>query len=218
MKEDRKYYFTVEGETERWYLQWLQGVINAEPSSKYRRIYIDCPIQKDPMKRAKSLITLGRVEITHMFDYESNEEMHTTQFRTTLDRMKQAQASGKSIKYQLGHSNLTFELWMLLHKIECYGHLNHRRYYLGFINKAYKEDFKNLDQYKQENNFKRVLNKLNLDNVRMAIRCSKAIMQMNQENGFVLQQYKGYRYYKENPSLSIGGAIEKILRDCGLSY
>ncbi|MGI6120560.1 MAG: RloB domain-containing protein [Desulfosporosinus sp.] len=216
MKENRKYYFTVEGETEQWYLQWLQGVINAEPSSKYRKIYIDCPIQKDPMKRAKLLITLGKIEITHMFDYESNEEIHTTQFRTTLDRMKQAQTIGKSIKYQLGYSNFTFELWMLLHKIECNGHLNHRKQYIAFINRAYEENFRNLDQYKQENNFKRVLSKLNLDNVRTAIRGSKAIMQKNQENGLVLQQYKGYRYYKENPSLSIWAAIEKILHDCGL--
>lgn len=30
MKENHKYYFTVEGETERWYLQWLQYKINTE--------------------------------------------------------------------------------------------------------------------------------------------------------------------------------------------
>lgn len=29
-------------------------------------------------------------------------------------------------------------------------------------------------------------------------------------------QYKGYKYYKENPSLAIWEAIEKILKDCGL--
>jgi len=28
MKENRKYYFTVEGETEKWYLQWLQDTVN----------------------------------------------------------------------------------------------------------------------------------------------------------------------------------------------
>lgn len=29
-------------------------------------------------------------------------------------------------------------------------------------------------------------------------------------------QYKGYKYYKENPSLAIWEAIEKILKDCEL--
>jgi hypothetical protein len=216
MKENRKYYFTVEGETEQWYLQWLQNTVNAEPTSKYRRISIDCPIQKDPLKRAKSLVTLGKTEITHMFDYESNDEIHTTQFHTTMDRMKQSQSLGKSIKYQLGYSNFTFELWMVLHKTDCNGCLNHRKQYITFINIAYEENFENLDQYKHEDNFKRVLSKLTLDDVKNAIQRSKSIMQRNQDKGLVLQQYKGYRYYKENPSLSIWEVIEKILLDCGL--
>lgn len=35
-KENRTYYFSVEGETEKWYLDWLQSAINAEPVAKYR--------------------------------------------------------------------------------------------------------------------------------------------------------------------------------------
>lgn len=214
-KENKKYYFTVEGETEQWYLGWLQKAINNESSSACT-VTIDRPIQKDPLKRAKSLVTLGKTEITHMFDYESNEEIYTTQFRATLDRMKQSQSIGKSIKYQLGYSNFTFELWMVLHKIDCSGCLTHRKQYIMFINRAYEENFENLDQYKHEDNFKRVLSKLTIDDVKNAIQRSKTIMQKNQENGLVLQQYKGYRYYKENPSLSIWEVIEKILLDCGL--
>lgn len=216
MKENRKYYFTVEGETEKWYLQWLQDTVNAEPTSKYRKISIDCPIQKNPLKRAKSLVNLGKTEITHIFDYESNEEIHTTQFQTTLDQMKQSQSVGKSIKYLLGYSNFTFELWIVLHKINCQGCLTHRKQYIKSINRAYSECFENLDQYKHEVNFKRVLGKLTLADVKNAIKRSKAIMQNNEDNGLVLQQYKGYRFYKENPSLSIWLAIEKILQDCGL--
>lgn len=218
MKEDRKYYFTVEGETERWYLKWLQTTINAESTSKYRRISIDCPIQKDPLKRAKSLVILEKTEITHMFDYESNDEVHTNQFRTTLDRMKQSQSLGKSIKYQLGYSNFTFELWMVLHKIDCSGCLSHRKQYITFINRAYEENFENLDQYKHEYNFERVLSKLTLEDVINAIQRSKSIMQKNKENGLVEKQYKGYHYYKESPSISVWSAIEKIIQDCGLIY
>ena len=36
------------------------------------------------------------------------------------------------------------------------------------------------------------------------------------ENGYKLYQYKGYEYYKENPSLAAWEAIEKILTDCNL--
>ena len=34
-KENRKYTFTVEGDTEHWYFDWLQGCINAMPEAEY---------------------------------------------------------------------------------------------------------------------------------------------------------------------------------------
>ena len=46
-KENRTYYFSVEGETEQWYLEWLQRIINAEPNAKYT-VKLDSKIQKDP--------------------------------------------------------------------------------------------------------------------------------------------------------------------------
>lgn len=73
-----------------------------------------------------------------------------------------------------------------------------------------------MDEYKHEANFKRCFGKLQLSNVIDAVNRAKTIMQKNKDNGYVLQQYKGYRYYKENPSLAIWEAIEKILNDCEL--
>lgn len=212
-KENRTYYFSVEGETEQWYLEWLQRIINAEPNAKYT-VKLDSKIQKDPLSRAKRITIVGKTEITHIFDYESDEEIHVKQFKTTLERMKDAQNIGKNIKYHIGYSNFTFELWMILHKADCNGSLMHRRQYLMPLNRAYGENFENLDQYKHENNFKRVLSKLTLDNVRQAIRRAKVIMRKNEEMGYRLQEYKGYRYYKENPSLSLWEQIERILTDC----
>lgn len=214
-KENRTYYFSVEGETEKWYLDWLQNTINADPDAKYT-VKLDSKIQKDPLARAKRITVIGKTEITHIFDYESEESVHVLQFRTALDRMKEAQSSGKDIKYQLGYSNFTFELWIVLHMANCNGTLTHRGQYLAPLNRAYGENFENLDQYKHEDNFKRILKQLTLDHVRAAIRRSKTIMQRNQADGCVLQQYKGYKYYKENPSLSIWEAIERILSDCKL--
>lgn len=214
-KENRTYYFSVEGETEQWYLEWLQKTINADAAAKYT-VKLDSKIQKDPLARAKRLTIVGKTEITHIFDYESAEPVHTQQFKTTLERMKQAQDSGKNIKYRLGYSNFTFELWFILHKAACNGSLMHRRQYLDPLNRAYGERFENLDQYKHENNFKRLLSTLTLDDVRSAVERAKTIIQTNQGNGYVLQQYKGYKYYNENPSLSVWEIVEKILSDCQL--
>ena len=213
-KTTQKYYFSVEGETEKWYFDWLQEKINSEPAAKHK-VSIDSKIQ-NPIKRAKSINVLTKTEIIHVFDYESNDEVHTVQFIKTLDSLKDTSKLGKQIKYYPGYSNFTFELWMVLHKAECNAPLVHRRQYLEPINKAYGEKFENLDQYKHEANFKRVLGKISLPEVIAAIHRSKIIMQKNMENGLVLQQYKGYRYYRENPALSVWESIEKILKDCEL--
>jgi hypothetical protein len=210
-----KYFLSVEGNNEEWYFEWLQGMINSTPTANCM-VKFDCKVEKDPLKRAKGLTFLGKAEITHVFDRESEEFVHVEQFITTLNRMKEAESIGKRIKYSLGYSNFAFELWMVLHKSKCYGSLAHRRKYLKPINKAYSEEFDSLDQFKEEDNFKRILGKLSIEDVKQAIDRSKTIMHTNNTNGYVLYEYKGYKYYKENPSLSVFEIVEKVMIDCGL--
>ena len=57
---------------------------------------------------------------------------------------------------------------------------------------------------------------LNLDNVRVAIRRSKSIMDTKVANEEHPEQYKGFTYYKENPALTVWESIEAILRECEL--
>ena len=99
-KENRTYYFSVEGETEQWYLEWLQFAINAETSAKYT-VKLDSKVQKDPLARVKRMTMIGKTEITHIFDYESEEEIHVKHFQTTIERMKKAENLGKNIKPEL---------------------------------------------------------------------------------------------------------------------
>lgn len=216
LKQTKKYYFSVEGETEQWYFKWLQNLINETPESEFK-VSFDCPVQKNPLKRAKSIVVTGKTDIYHISDYESDDEIHVREFRETMDNMKLAKELGKQINYKFGYTNLTFDLWIVLHNSNCNGSLTHRRLYLQHINRAYNESFENMDEFKHENNFKRVLGQLALQNVRDAIERAKQIMQRNSENGYVLQEYKGYRYYRENPSLAIWEVIERVLVECGLA-
>lgn len=214
-KSTKKYYFSVEGETEQWYLKWLQDRINEKQEAVYK-VSLDCPVQKNPLKRAKSLVVTGKTEVWHISDYESDEPIHVKQFTETMDNMKEAKSLGKQISYQFGYSNLTFDLWIVLHMVDCNGSISHRRNYLTPLNRAYDEHFESMDEYKHETNFKRCLGKLQLSSVIDAVNRAKIIMENNQKNGYTLQQYKGYKYYKENPSLAIWEVIEKILKDCAL--
>ena len=213
-KRTLKYYFTVEGETELWYFDWLQKQINNNPDASHRVSFV-CK-KKDPLKNAKDLPISHPTVVTHLMDYESDEPVHTTRFAMTLERMKKAGTQGKQITYKLGYSNFAFELWIVLHKEDCFGSLTHRRQYLTPINRAYNECFENLDHYKHEANFKRVLGKLCLQDVEDAVHRARVITGKNQEYGYAILTYKGYSYYRENPSLSIGESIARILSDCGL--
>lgn len=214
-KETRKYYFSVEGETEKWYLDWLQKTINAISESKYN-VKLDAKIQKDLLARVKGMTLLEQTEITHVFDRESEDSIHTKQFQETLDRMSDAEQLGKDINYKLGYSNFTFELWIILHKADCNGAKTNRKQYLSDLNKAYGEKFEDLNEYKRENDFKRILKKITIEDVISAVRRAETIMKRNEESGYRLQQYKGFSFYKENPSLSVWEIVREILSECGI--
>ena len=212
-KRPLKYYFSVEGETEQWYLEWLQNQINNSPEAA-SKVSFNKQIQKDPLRRAKSLAITDKVEIWHLSDYESSEEVHVKQFKETMDRMAATKSLKKQITYRFGYSNFTFDLWIILHKMDCRGSFLHRKQYITPINNAYNENFENMEDFKREANFKRCLKKLTLRDVIEAVKRAKAIMEINKQNGYTLHQYRGYSYYKENPSLMIWEIIEKILKDC----
>lgn len=215
MKRTRKYYFTVEGETEQWYLEWLQKRINEVTEAEYK-VSFDCQIQQNPLKRAKSLTITGKTEVWHLSDYESEETVHVQQFKNTMDQMKEAMSLGKQITYRFAYSNLTFDLWIILHKMDCNTSYIHRKNYIHSINRAYGEWFEDMKDFKHEDNFKRCLGKLSLKNVMDAVDRADKIMQRNQDNGYSIHKYKGFQYYKENPSLEVHTIIRKILCECSL--
>lgn len=214
-KPTKKYFFSVEGETERWYLEWLSTQINGTEESAYN-VSFKIKVEKDPRKMVKSLTLSGKTDIWHFSDYESSDQDHVRQFTETMDNMKKAQEMGKAVKYYFGYSNFSFDLWIVLHKMNCNQTLAYRSQYLPYINRAYEEDFETMDKYKRENNFKRCLSKLDLESVCVAVGRAEAIMDNRKAEECTLYEYRGFKYYKENPSLEVWNAIKKILTDCKL--
>lgn len=216
-KEIRKYWFTVEGNNESWYLGWLEKRINKHPGSKYRVIF-PCSVQQNPLKFSKTVNVLSVPEVTHWCDVESDEYVHVRRFQDVLQQMRKSTGlGGRKFRYLLGYSNFTFELWMVLHKLSLYETLGTRFDYLEPINTAYGENYTRLENYKSERNFKRILGSLTLDDVADAIGRAKEITAMNREENFRRESCCGYRYYTENPSLSIWESVEKILNDCRIT-
>lgn len=214
-KQTLTYYFSVEGETEQWYLEWLEAQINANENVNYIVKFIT-KVEKDPVSFIKKLVVQKKTTIWHLSDIEGSSDEQIQTVHNTLGRLKEAKGLGKSIIYRWGYSNLSFDLWMILHKQNCNAELTDVGKYLTHINRVFDEHFESMKEYKEEDNFKRCLGKLTFPEVLTALSRAKAIMQRNERDGYQLAQFKGYRYYIHNPSLDLWQPVETILSDCGL--
>lgn len=215
MKENREFYFTVEGETEKLYLEWLQQVINHCEDSLYR-VVLKCKVLKDPTKVVKNIAPpAGRkIIIHHLFDYEG--EQHDHEFRQTLALAKKVGTLKRDISCKIGYSNLTFESWLLLHKQANVRTVIRQTEYLQDINRVFSQAFESLSSYKKRDNFAKILNKLTLDDVKTAIANAKRLVERLQRDNETLYRHSGYEYYKRNPSFSVHERIEYVLKECGL--
>lgn len=214
-KMNARYYFTVEGETEKWYLEWLRDAINADPRSKVK-VVCSPKVQKNPVKWAKAKTNLDKsAKVFHVFDFEDEEPIHVKAFKDTLANMKKAGSLGRGFRYVSAYSNLTFELWMVLHKGDCPA-LAHRRQYLKPINDLYGEHFEGLDEYKHEANFKRVLGKLTVDDAVTAVGRAETLAKRAEEHGLRKAQHCGYSYYLDNPATDLWIPVKQMLEEGGI--
>ena len=173
-QETKVYNFSVEGKTEIYYLEWLEKAINGVKEKTHK---VKFNIRKDnPFSYAKNLIArFGPKEVIHIVDYEGNDDEHIKRFQKTLFNMKKAKTElkNKIAKYYLGYTNLTFELWIILHKMECFNRFNYRGQYLDKINECFGKKYESLDEYKKEKEFKKLMEDLTIKNVKDAIKRSR---------------------------------------------
>lgn len=109
----------------------------------------------------KHLPLMGKTQIVQVVDYEGNQPNDRQTFLNMLNDIHRA-SQIKQVDCQLGYSNLTFELWILLHKIDYRVPLNTKAQYLEQLNRAFHKNFETLKKYKQEKNFQSVLQTITL--------------------------------------------------------
>ena len=209
------YYFSVEGKTEKWYLEWLEAQINANKNASCL-VKFNTRVEKDPVSFVKNLVVQKKTTVWHLSDIEGAGEEQLLTVQNTLSRMKAAKNLGKSVTYKWGYSNLSFDLWMILHKMNCNAEMNGVDGYLVYLNKAFGTQFDSMKKYKEEANFRYCLGKLTFQEVLTALSRAKTITQRNERDGYPVTRFKGYCYYIHNPSLDLHQPIEAILKDCNL--
>lgn len=206
----KEYLFSVEGETEKLYLEKLQQLIN---NRNKNHVIFRIKVETTPSRYVKNLTTLKKQsKLYHICDIEDPSEENTLRLRKLMKDLQDAPKI-KGANYVLGYSNITFELWIILHKSDCNTKCNKCSRYLTKINEHFQEEFPSLKSYKEERNFKKCLDKLTLEDVRSAIQRAEQIQQNCESNLSHKEVHCGFSYYLDNPSLSIHLIIKQILND-----
>lgn len=214
-KQTKKYYFSVEGETEKMYLEWLQKKINEEGDLKFN-ISFDIKVEKNPLSMIKSEVILGGENIFHFFDFESPALCHIKSRDETFRKLKEAKAI-KRVNYRPAYSNFCFELWILLHKKCLRKTFTDRRLYLKELNKIFNKKFVDLREVKHKANFNSILSSLKFEDFLLALRNSEIILEDCKRNSDPIKKY-GFEFFENNPSTSVGTVFISILKDCGFNF
>ena len=224
-KESRKFFISVEGENcEKQYFEHLQKLINACPESKYNvNFVIKAQVTPRQMIKRCGSMPIDRdaqgkpIPYMHVADIEDyNDSGFRKHFFDLLDEMKVIKKeSGKA--YLMGYSNLTFDLWMLLHVNDMGGTVANRGKYLNSINRHFHKSFSRLDDYKDHDEFDTILKDfVSLDSIRKAVERAKIIRKWNSDNHKEKCDHKGFDFYKDNPDTTVDIIIKKIFKVCGI--
>lgn len=215
-KISKQYFISVEGQSEKWYLEHLQWLINESARNKSNVSFVIKVAKATTAVKSWTILDSKSLAF-HFQDYEENTISGDQNFHNVINDVSNAKSIKGNICYELAYSNLTFELWLILHKEDVRRHFSNKNDYLPYIQRLYDVEFQSLREMKEEKNFKNgILSQITLQNIMDAIQRSEDIDKMHRNNGDIEQVYCGYRYYRKNPALNVHTVIKRVLRDAGL--
>ncbi|MCM1440818.1 MAG: RloB family protein [Roseburia sp.] len=216
------YYISCEGETEEWYFEWLQTQINNDSRTK-NKVTLNPHKGRTPTDYAKSIrgayvAQTGRCKTFYRVqDIEDYSDEHIEKLHELCANTKKAKSITNNCEFAIAYSNFTFEVWIIAHKSQVPTVIDRSKYY-EHINRAFGFKFKDNDEYKKEDNFKKLLKTLTLDDVinHALQECEK--IRSNNEAFYkdCKRQYMGLTYFLQNPDTNIDVLIRDILKGSGI--
>lgn len=228
-RESVKIYMSVEGDNcERLYFKHLAKLINNSGRNEYD-LKIDVK-KMGPYALAKRIGHLPKggykpkgkrkeqdlpfVHIQDIEDYYDQEQRG--KFIALIDEMRKAEKDFH-LTYQLGYSNYTFELWILLHAVNFTSPVPNRTAYLHPINSAFSCNFVSLNEFKEESVFQKILDKyITLDSVFQAVERAKTIAEHNRDQEKKYDEHKKVKFFHDNPDTTVNDVVQLIFEICGV--
>lgn len=221
-KETRQFNISVEGiNCERMYFEHLAKLINESDATYNMKPNCKKISPLDFAKRNSHLppdkYGKNKIPYIHIQDIEDyHDKKQLIKFKQLIDDMRKVEDEYGLI-YELGYSNYTFELWILLHVKNMNYAVSDRYAYLSSINNAFNRSFKDLKEFKKEENFQKILEEyVNLDSVFQAIERAEKIVETNRETVKIKENYKGIEFYHDNPDINVHDIIKLIFKVCGV--
>lgn len=221
LKEKYQFNISVEGEVcEYLYFLHIAKLINASPDARYK-VNIICKKASphDFVRRNQCIYTNKKgkylIPYIHIQDIEDyQDENQQTKFKALLDEIRNTEKEHR-VTYQLGYSNYTFELWMLLHVADMKYAVLNRDGYLKPINKYFKRKYNDIDKYKRRTEFQGILDEfITLESIFTAIKHAEEISIKNCTEGKKQESYKKFSFYFDNPDTSIHEIVKLIFNTC----
>ena len=221
-KQNRRFYLSVEGDCEALYFQHLQKLINACPGADFNaKIVAVRKIKPTSMLKRQGHDAVDKFQGKQVpfFHIQDVEEYHDAEgrrnFQGLIDDLIDARKTF-SVAYDLGYSNYTFELWLLLHVTDMNAPLADRYHYLNYINRAFDTTYKSLSEYKKADNFCQILKDyITLEAVLKAIERSERLRARRAITDLPTA-YSGISFYADNPDTTVDQVVKYILRVCGI--
>lgn len=214
------FFISCEGETERWYFDWLRKQINGD-----RRTVTPVKFKftgGSPTSFVKSnagaYSMLDGCSFCRVQDIEDYGEYHTEKFETLLKSNKDAKSRMRKTNFYIAYSNFTFEVWIIAHKMQVPS-VVHRSEYYKTINRAFDTAFRDNDEYKHEDNFKGLLAGLTLDDViNTALpECERFKKNNDIHHADKKRSLYGFDYCLNDPDTTLDDYVRVILRYAGYS-
>ena len=207
---------TCEGETEKWYFQHFKVLVNNSSACTMRLDYEEPFVTKEPLRRAKYISIPFERKWYHIIDQETNSSSDKITFKNNLKNFNDIKKIRKNVKLYLGYSNISFELWLIMHKTNEQPQVHKPSQYLKLLKKLYNcPNIKELEEFKTKQNFERVLKQITLDDIKRAVRNGQKL-ELENKKCCAHQKNCGFEYFEENPSTNLHKIIIDIFNDVGI--
>lgn len=165
-----------------------------------------------PVDKRKGNKKIPYIHVQDVEDYY--DDFQRTKFYGMINEMRTAEDKF-GICYKLGYSNYTFELWMLLHVADMVQAVQDRHSYLAPVNRRFHRNYKSIEEFKSHDEFQRILDEfVTLDSRKQAISRAEKIVQNNNREKKIKENYKGFTFYRDNPDISVHEVVQMVFDVC----